>query len=361
MTIPSRMALSVLASLLLAGCASQPDATRSPTPQAPLAAAMSRPTLNPCVSIVVEAGVFSQRFAEGLAAMRPLVLAQPFDSQATMAAFRAVSATLTESTGLEAPIDACPTASSLVTQVQSLRAAAEKPMDAALAASVTDGPTIRASAVQLLGLLKAALALLSAVNTLATSLGVVVALAEVPGGATKPIGSLPPFSTSRPTPRPAAQRTAQPTQTTGSSASSGGSGSSSAYRAAVRYLDSVQATYTQIDQTSLDLWGFVVDGPGFTPAEVAANKEAAAIEFAPAVRLIQSHLSFMAGNTPRCLKDAYSVDKPLVIAWRSQFKSYIYPSDLLPGNRAASYDWQDLQSKVDAFFARLSSYVADCR
>ena len=71
---------------------------------------------------------------------------------------------------------------------------------------------MRAGAVALLAVLPDVLALSEATAGLATTLGLDVALAEVPDDATKPIGSLPPFPT--PTPPPTAKPPAKGKVTT---------------------------------------------------------------------------------------------------------------------------------------------------
>ncbi len=338
-----------LIALLVAACAGQENIA----PPTPNAIVLPRPTPEPCVAGVTGVGAFAQRFADNVAAIRRLVVAKSFDSATTITALRRTSETLNAYAGLEATLARCPAASDLVIRMTSVRSSASKALDAAFAAS-TD-PTIRGSAVLLFQILPDVLALSEKTNELASSIDVTVALAQVPKGAAQPVGSLLPFATAPP------RATPRPTRASGSTGGGGVGPASSSYRAAVRYLDSVRLTYGMIARTARDLWGLPVDYPGATPAEVSAAKATARLIFGQTVNQIQVHLSFISKNAFRCLKDAYSADKPLAVGWRDEFTSYIYPGGATPGNMAATQDWQEMQSKTTAFLGKLSAYVSDCR
>lgn len=69
----------------------------------------------------------------------------------------------------------------------------------------------------------------------------------------------------------------------------------------------------------------------------------------------------MKNNAYFCLKDAYAADKSLVVAWRDDFKSYIYPGDLTSEMHETMYEWQDRLSRTSKVLDRLSKYLSDCR
>ncbi len=343
--------------MLLGACAQAPVPSSGTPSEDVASSALPRPSTDPCISVLSLVGTFSQRLADDLASLRPLVVAKSFDAPKTQATIRAAAATMNQFGGLESTAAECASATLIAAQIAVLRSEAKVPFESSLAAYILDSQTIRAGAVALLGLLPKVRALADATLALAFKLDVEIAVVDIPAGATTPIGSLPPLATPRPTPRPTSTPTKRPTTKTGGGAGSG----SSSYQIAVRYLDSVQSTYSAIQRTASELWGFVVEFPGYTPDEVAARKSEARQEFKTAVSGIGTHLSLISKHNVSCLKDAYARDKPLATAWRSAFRSYVYPSNDLPENRAALYDWQALETRTDAFLRNLSKYVSDCR
>ncbi len=213
--MPIRTRLAGLLFVIVAVSACLPPAVpTSPTPasQSPAAVGTARPTADPCIGAVTGLAPYLERLASGLAALRPLVLAAAFDPVATTTAVRAVSATVTSLEGTDRSLASCRLATSLRSRLQSLRGAVKAPLAAALAAPPTDRVAVRAGAAALLAVLPDVLALSKATAGLATTLGLDVALAEVPDDATKPIGSLPPFPT--PTPPPTAKPPAKGKVTT---------------------------------------------------------------------------------------------------------------------------------------------------
>lgn len=202
MPIRTRLAGVLLVVVAVAACDPPGPASPSPAGQSPAAVATARPTADPCVGAVSTLAPYLERLANDLAALRPLVLAETFDPAATKTAARAASATVTSLEGTDRSLATCRLAAELTSQLQSLRAKLKDPLAAALAAAITDGPAMRASAVGLLAALPNVLALSKTTAAVASTLGLDVALADVPGDATKPIGSLPPFPTAAPPPTP---------------------------------------------------------------------------------------------------------------------------------------------------------------
>ncbi len=162
---------------------------------------------------VTHLGAFTERLAGKLAALRPLVVATDFDSTGTAATLRSLSASLTAFAGLGETLSECEPVADLAERVESLRSTAEKALASSLAAPITDARTHRATAMSLLGLLPEVLALSEAGKSVADTLGIQVALATVPEGADKPVGSLTPLPapTPRQTPRPTPRPTPAPT------------------------------------------------------------------------------------------------------------------------------------------------------
>jgi predicted secreted Zn-dependent protease len=201
MHIRSRLACLLFVIVSAAACQPPVAASAPPGSAAPATVvATPRPTPDPCIAAVTGVGPYLQRLATDLAALRPLVLAGTFDPPATKTGVRAVSATLTSLLKTDRSLATCRLATKIAAQLRALRAKAKDPLAAALAASTADGPAMRAGAVQLLALLPDVLAVSKTTAGVAASLGLDVALAEVPADATKPIGSLPPFPSAAPAP-----------------------------------------------------------------------------------------------------------------------------------------------------------------
>lgn len=162
-------------------------------------------TADPCEVAVKHLGVFAERMAGELAALRPLVTATRFDSAATAGAIRQVAATLTAFATLEGRLAHCDAADGAAAQVEELRSSAQVALAKVQSARVLDARAQRRGAAALLELLPAALELSGAAQALAEATGVDVAVADIPDGSAEPITSLPPLATQppAPTPRPA--------------------------------------------------------------------------------------------------------------------------------------------------------------
>ena len=203
MHLRSRLACLLLVIVSVAACKPVVQGSAAPGSQAPSPVAIAstaRASTDPCIAAVTGLGPYLQRLASDLAALRPLVLAGTFDPPATKAGVRAVSASLTSLLETDRSLATCRLATNLAVGVGTLRAKVKDPLAAALAASIVDGPAMRAGAVQLLALLPDVLALSKATAGVATTLGLEGAVAQVPADATKPIGSLPPIATTAPAP-----------------------------------------------------------------------------------------------------------------------------------------------------------------
>jgi hypothetical protein len=351
-------ALAILAFLVaMAGCTSS---VPSPTASAPAnnPAAIAQATPNPCIAGATQVAAFSKQLADRLSALHPLVQAAAFDSAGTLGSIRGATSSVTPYAGVAATLARCSDGAALASEVGTVQTAVSDAARPALSALITDAKTIRDGAVAVFNLLPQVLKLGQDAAALAQTYSTPVALAELPQGSADPLGTLPPLATPTPppTPRPTPRPTSRPPVTT----SGGSSGTSAQYRTAQQYLDSVQVTYNLIYGTVSDLWGVEINVPGLTQEEMDARKAESRLEYGPTVKQINVHLSFIENHPLRCLRDAYTVDKPLVSAWKTAFESYSYPGDLTSEGRAATQEWQDRLNATNAFLQKLSRYVADC-
>ncbi len=208
-----RMASLALALALVAACAGPvaPPVT-APQPSAAPAPAATRATANPCWGGLTYMEAFSQRLADDLAALRPLVTARAFDSAEAIAGIRRVSATLTAFKGLDERLRPCAVTADLAMRVQALVGTLAGKVSRALSAPVTDARAQRDASVALFGLLPEVLALSATAKDIADGLALDLEVAQVEAGADRPLGSLAPLPTPspRPTPRPTPKPTATP-------------------------------------------------------------------------------------------------------------------------------------------------------
>ena len=145
-------------------------------------------------------GAFTKQMAGDLASLRPLVVAKKFDSAKTAVAARRVAVTLTAFAALEQNLRGCAATAELVQRVELLRSSAEATLKKSQSAALTNAPVQRAAAASLFGLLPEVLALSEAGKAVADTLGTALEVAQIPDGASKPLGKLAPLPT--PTPRP---------------------------------------------------------------------------------------------------------------------------------------------------------------
>ena len=102
MALGVRLVSLMLVFALVAACAGQAaPSTSGPQPSAPATPVVPRATANPCWGGLTYMEAFSQRMADDLALLRPLVTAQTFDPGEAVAVIRRVSATLTAFKGLD--------------------------------------------------------------------------------------------------------------------------------------------------------------------------------------------------------------------------------------------------------------------
>ena len=199
-----RGALSSLAlvGLLVAACAGQGEPPRvlTPSPEVPSVAPAATPTQ--CSIAVTHLGAFTQRLAGDLAALRPLVVARTFDAGETAGADRLVSETLTAYRGLGAALGPCQQLAGIAVRVATLRGTAEAALRDVLSTPLAGAREHRDGAVALVGLLPEVLALSKAATSAASEMGVHVALATIPPGADRPVGSLAPLPTPTQPPPP---------------------------------------------------------------------------------------------------------------------------------------------------------------
>jgi hypothetical protein len=355
----ARLTALAVVMAVVAACTSQggpstavPVRTIAPEPSAALLA-----TPNPCLFAVTRLGAFAEELAGELAALRPLVVAARFDAAKTASGARQVSATLTAYEGLESDLQKCEPVARLAVRVAALRKSAETTLNVLLATPFSEPQKHRDGTVILFGLLPEVLALSKAAKGAADTLGVQVALATVPKGADKPVGSLPPLPTPTPrpkpspTPKPLALATPQPTTRPRASSQPPQSGGGVAWHTAQLYLAGVQATYT-------GSYGFYPTPTSWTIcSDPSLNGEERAVcdgalnGKGAALARFDAHRAWMTKHPMACLNDAYASDRSLM--------NYLQ-NVLIVGWLAAGTDPTKLQQRMDAFFGKLSAYVSDC-
>ena len=207
-----RLASLALALSIVAACGGQvvPSVT-APQPSAPPASLAARATANPCWGGLTYMEAFSQRLADDLAALRPLVTARAFDPGEAVAAIRRVSATLTAFKGLDERLRPCGATADLAGRVQALLGTLAETASGALSAPVTAARAQRDASVALFGLLPEVLALSATASDIADGLALDLEVAQVEAGADRPLGSLAPLPTPTPRPTPGPTPKATPT------------------------------------------------------------------------------------------------------------------------------------------------------
>ena len=208
--------VAIVGCLLVAGCGwMNPSGPRSATASAgsagsPGSLAAPDKTPDSCAFAVVHLGVLSARLAEDLAALRQVVPAKPFSSQAAATANLRVSATLIAIDGdaLVAGLGQCASTQDLAARMAAVLEQAGVAVKAAKTFSSSDAQTQQAAAATLFGLLPEVLAISKANAVIAVDLGLRDQVAVAPSNLDpRPLGSLPPL----PKPTPAA--TAPPRST----------------------------------------------------------------------------------------------------------------------------------------------------
>jgi predicted secreted Zn-dependent protease len=200
---------------LVAACAApvQSVTTAAGSPESPQPRA-AQPTSNPCVIVIRNLGTYTQRLADDLSVLRPLVVAKRFDLAATVSSVREASSTVTEGAGLRRSMESCGGADVLQTALGAVEDRAKAAMDRAFAGSINDAQRVREGAVQLLAVLPDVVALSEAGSEYARTFGTDVPAVEVVDEAAQPVGDLPPLVTERPrstpTPDTAAKRVKLP-------------------------------------------------------------------------------------------------------------------------------------------------------
>ena len=356
MALRAGLASLLLVYALIAACSAQPPPSTAGLAETPTPSASVRPqaSANPCPAAVTYLGAFTKQIADDLASLRPLIVARRFESAGTVRATRNVSAILTAYLGLEQTLRACAATRELAQRVQVLRASAEATIETVLSARTADAPVQRNAAVSLFGLLPEVLALSGAATSIADSLEITLDGAQVPAGASKPIGSLPPLPTPKATPKPT------PGQTSAGGAASGSG--QAAYDVAVAYRSDVSQTY-QIDLlNNLNALESIHCSPGCTSEEVYAVSQAQAPFKAAAVKSLKAHLAFM-GSHPAasCFRAAYAADKPLANDWITLISDWSpWGGTDTPEGRYQTYEARAYLSMTDAFLGKFTSYFRTC-
>lgn len=350
----ARLAYLSLAVVLVSGCSGR----AGPPSPSPISLATPRTTASPCAIAVTHLGAFTGRLAGDLAALRPIVVSKTFRAGDTLSVAREASASLTASGGLERKLQSCEATADLAPRIVNVRVKAETALGTLLTGSMGAAKVQRAAAVVLLGLLPEVLALSKAAKSEADALGVEVAVAEVPAGATKPVGSLLPLSS--PTPRPTAKPRATPRPTGRPATGSSGSGwTEAAYNTAVVYQASAVQTYTEA------VPGYIARlmsmERGGSPDENTALSNEADVLAKLARDSINGHLAFMRSHpAARCFRDAYAADRKLATAYLQYVQPGGFPQSG-PTLRMTERRLSDTEAQAQAFFSRFSSYFADCR
>ncbi len=151
---------------------------------------------------------FSQRVADDLALLRPIITAPTFDSGAAVTIVRRVSANLTAFNGLDESLRGCDATADLAQRAETLLATLANAVKGFLSAPVRSAQVQRNAAVAAFGLLPEVLALSQTAKDIADGLALDLTVAHVGAGADQPLGSLAPLPT--PTPRPTPKPTPKP-------------------------------------------------------------------------------------------------------------------------------------------------------
>jgi hypothetical protein len=362
-----RLAPLMLAAALLAACAGQaapsrtpPQPSASPVPVAP------RATANPCWGGLTYMEAFSQRMADDLAALRPLVTAPYFDSVGAVAVIRRVSATLTAFNGLDERLRPCAQTADLAQRVETLLATLAKTVKRSLSASANAAQAQRDASVALFGLLPEVLVLSESAKDIADGLALDLAVAQVDPGADQPLGSLAPLPTSAPrvTPRPTPRTTPRPTTKATTRPTSATGWTQAAYNTAVAWQQSVSTTYLgTLRSTLLELASYGGCVPGATLEQCAADREVGSLELQPIKRLLQTHVSWMKAHpAAKCFRDAYAADRAVAngyFAWIADWGPWA--GGLSNNGRVQIIRLQQYDAKADAFISKMNAYFSDCR
>lgn len=355
----ARQSSLALAIVLIAGCSTQaaPPASEPTLSAAPSPSRAGETSSNPCSSPLAQLGAFTTRIASDIAALRPLVVAKRFSSADAVTGIRRVSATLTAYGALEQTLRGCEPLVDLAATVKSLRAKAEATLAKSRATSVTDAKIQRAVAASLFGLLPKVLALAGDGKSVADSIGADMQVAEVPSGATKPLGSLPPLATSRPQPTP--RFSPQPTPAAGGGSRSSGSGwTSAAANTANVYVDSALQTWAVDVAKSVNAL-YWMDCTGMTGEECYYIGQEGRTWANLASASINTHLAWMNKRpAATCFRDAYAADRAVAKTMLPLFAKWY-----AGGSGEMRYQNQVIglaYSNAETFLKKLDSYFSDC-
>ncbi len=193
---------AVLIAVVVAGCAQEPPWSPPPTPTEAPSPSAAQASASPCSPALLETGALTRQLADTLVALRPTIVSKPFHPADAVPVIRRASAVFTNYDGIDDVLATCPQAGALTARVDQLRTDAQDILDVAQAASITDAATQRDAGARLMALLPEVMAISSDVQTIASDLGIEVAAAVVPPGATEPIDGLTPVATASPEPTP---------------------------------------------------------------------------------------------------------------------------------------------------------------
>ncbi len=286
-----RLVWTAVVACLVAACGST-----APGPTGAVLSATGQPpaaTPGPCIAAVSSLGAFTKRLQDDLAAVRTPLTKTPFDASDTAAASFRVSATITayKNGEMAAVLDACAATAPLTPRVAKLIAAADKALEQARAASITNAKTQKAAATSLVALLPDVQAIAASNNDVTASLGVSSAATTGPDNSAAP----------------------------------GAAGNWTA--SANAYLEDAYDAYGAARAAALELARLDPTLSGVTEAELASRQAEAAQAWATAGTAIARHVATMNDNQARpCYADAYAADRTLATRWQALLQGGVVPA-----------------------------------
>jgi hypothetical protein len=180
-----------LAASVLVGCsATQAGVPPVDPPAATATTLAATPVPDPCAEAIRRGATFTQRFAERLADLRPLLLVAPFDAPKSLSLTRQISSLLQYDAELPRMLGACDT--TVAEAAAALNAKAETRVAASLDAGFGERSQRKASRA-LFKLLPSVLSIADSIQGFAAEFHLDVPRPSIPDDTTAPLGPLPPL------------------------------------------------------------------------------------------------------------------------------------------------------------------------
>jgi hypothetical protein len=321
-----RLVWIAVVACLVAACGS----TATPGPTGAVLSATGQPsaaTPGPCIAAVSSLGAFTKRLQDDLAAVRTPLKKTPFDASDTAAASFRVSATITayKNGEMAAVLDACPATAPLSPRVAKLIAAADKALEQARAASITNAKTQKAAATSLVALLPDVQAIAALNNDVTASLGVSSAATPGPDDSASP-------------------------------------GAASDWTASANaYLEDAYDAYGAATTAAVELARLDPTVSGLTEAELASRQAEAAQAWATAGTAMARHVASMNDHQARpCYADAYAADRTLATRWQALLQGGVVPVVDTDAGRLAVQEADGALAQTTTFLKGMGAYFVGC-